>query len=386
MAAGRPRVAVFSELPTPYRWPVFERLLRSPWMDLRVFFLARGEADRDFEFPFEPGRGVRFLPGRTFAFRGRRSFFYHFNPGVVRTLAAGRFDVAVFPGWAMFASHAGALWCRWRRRRYVLFSESHDLAGRGPWRRLARRLVLPALVGHASAWLATGRLAAAHLAGLGADPARIRMFPNSPDVEAIARAAAAERTHRAERRRALGLAEGPVVAFVGRLIGVKRVDLLLSAVRGLPGNVARPAIVIAGDGPERSGLSDLARGLEVSFLGSVPSAALPGLLTAADVLVLPSDHEPWGAVVGEAMACGLPVVASDRVGCGPDLVLPGETGEVFRHGDAGDLAERLARLLANPPLLRRMGESAERHVAAFGHAYCAAGFESAVRLALATET
>ena len=67
---------------------------------------------------------------------------------------------------------------------------------------------------------------------------------------------------------------------------------------------------------------------------------------AADCLVLPSDIESWGLVVNEAMATGLPAVVADRVGCAPDLIVPGETGEIAGRGDVDDLGARAASACA----------------------------------------
>jgi glycosyltransferase involved in cell wall biosynthesis len=84
---------------------------------------------------------------------------------------------------------------------------------------------------------------------------------------------------------------------------------------------------------------------------------------AADFLALPSDFgETWGLVVNEAMACGLPALVSDRVGCGPDLVEDGVTGAVFPCGDVEALAERLRDLASNPERLRTMGRRAQERV------------------------
>jgi glycosyltransferase involved in cell wall biosynthesis len=376
-----PRVAVFSELPTPYRWPVYRRLLERPELDLSIYFLAGREPDRDWSFEFEPGRQVRFLPGHTASFAGSRTVHYHVNPGVFGVLARGAFDVVVFPGWAMFASQTGSLWCRAHGRRYIVFSETHGLTPRPPARRLPGRAVASVVVGGASAFLAASRAAADHLVGLGARRERIFLFPNSPDVRALVAAAAAARSagrlHRAGER--------VVVLYVGRLIAVKRVDLAIGAVAALRGGGAPVELWIAGDGPERAGLAMRAArvlGDAARFLGTVGYESLPGLYTSADVVVLPSDHEPFGAVVGEAMACGVPVVVSDRVGAGPDLVVPGVTGSVFGHGDVDGLAAALRGVLWPAGRRESLGRAAAEHVARFDHETCAENFRSAVRAAL----
>ncbi|MFV9507875.1 MAG: glycosyltransferase, partial [Oscillochloridaceae bacterium umkhey_bin13] len=87
---------------------------------------------------------------------------------------------------------------------------------------------------------------------------------------------------------------------------------------------------------------------------------------AADLLVLPSDgSETWGLVVNEAMACGLPALVSDQVGCAPDLILPGQTGATFPHGDVHALAALLGAYAGNPAQLRQHGHAALRHLQAY---------------------
>jgi glycosyltransferase involved in cell wall biosynthesis len=109
---------------------------------------------------------------------------------------------------------------------------------------------------------------------------------------------------------------------------------------------------------------------------------LPGAYAAADCLVLPSDHgETWGLVVNEAMACGLPAIVSDQVGCSLDLVQPGETGAVFPFGDWEALAKLLADN-ANEENLQRQGDNARARVADYSIENLAQGTFAAVRYAV----
>jgi glycosyltransferase involved in cell wall biosynthesis len=83
----------------------------------------------------------------------------------------------------------------------------------------------------------------------------------------------------------------------------------------------------------------------------------------ADCLVLPSDHgETWGLVVNEAMACGLPAIVSDQVGCAEDLVLEGSTGLVSPVGQPAALAVAMGRMAADPAAAARMGATARERV------------------------
>jgi glycosyltransferase involved in cell wall biosynthesis len=117
-------------------------------------------------------------------------------------------------------------------------------------------------------------------------------------------------------------------------------------------------LLIVGTGPlepELRARSETAR-IPVTFAGFLNQTEIPAAYAAADCLVLPSDYgETWGLVVNEAMACGLPAIVSDRVGCGPDLVTNGETGFRFRFGNTEDLARRLEEMA-------RLGEEGRRAI------------------------
>ena len=246
-----------------------------------------------------------------------------------------------------------------------------------------KRALLPVLVGGASAWLATGVLSRQYLGSYGARGERTFRFPNMPDVDVFAEGARRAAPGRAELRRSLSAGDEPVVLYVGRLIGVKRVDLLVDAMDALRRRCVEATLWLVGDGADRAALEARVAELGmpgVRFFGTVETARLPAIYQAADAFVLPSDHEPWGAVVCEAMACSLPVVASDRVGAAPDYVAE-DNGGVFPHGDGSALADALARVLRDDRERRAMAETSFRRVSRFAHGECVESFLEAVSAA-----
>jgi len=164
-------------------------------------------------------------------------------------------------------------------------------------------------------------------------------------------------------------AGGPLaLLYVGALSARKRVDLLLEA-------LARPdlarrewtmTLVGAGDQRETLEAQALAAGLggRVVFAGAVPREDLRRFYEAADVLVLPSRFEGWGAVVNEAMEHALAVVCSETVGAGM-LVEPGSTGLLFANQSRDDLERRLKELLDRPERARAMGRAGRRRIEAY---------------------
>ncbi|GAA1283539.1 hypothetical protein GCM10009609_55450 [Pseudonocardia aurantiaca] len=171
----------------------------------------------------------------------------------------------------------------------------------------------------------------------------------------------------ADRYRALPHVPGdvPTVLFVGRLDQEKRVDELIRAFAALPAGVPG-RLEIVGDGARREDWGALADGLgiaeRVTFRGFVSEDELLAAYAGADVFCMPGVAELQSLVTLESMAAGLPVVAADAMAL-PHLVRPGRNGWLYTPGDVADLSTRLAALLTDPALRRRMGAVSREIVA-----------------------
>ena len=161
---------------------------------------------------------------------------------------------------------------------------------------------------------------------------------------------------RAGMRERLGATEGaPLFGSAGRLASQKNFSLLVEALGRV--NTGRPRLAIAGEGEERGALAERARtyGVELMMPGQVDD--MPSFYAALDGFVFPSRQEGRSNAVAEAMAAGLPVVASDIPG-NRELIEPGRTGLLFPAGDAGALAAEIKGLLADPVRARALGAAA----------------------------
>ncbi len=158
---------------------------------------------------------------------------------------------------------------------------------------------------------------------------------------------------------------GPVrLLLVGRLVHQKAVDVILNALASLPLS-GRPVLTVVGDGPERGALEEQARRLglgdAVTFAGWVARERLAETYRAHDVLVSPSRFEGMSLVLQEAMACGLPVVAT-RIPGSEELVVDGETGLLVTPEDVAGLAAAIARFATAPDLIRAWGMAGRQRV------------------------
>ncbi|HWD65942.1 MAG TPA: glycosyltransferase family 4 protein [Solirubrobacteraceae bacterium] len=203
--------------------------------------------------------------------------------------------------------------------------------------------------------------------------------PQAVEAELFGRTVSAEEI--AELRRRYELPPAPLVAYVGRLVAEKGVEVLLDAWRSAAPDAT---LLMVGDGPLRSRCSETAG---VQVIGPLERAELAPVYAACEFAVLasiatPRFREPWGLVCNEAMHQRRPVLASTAVGAAAGgLVRDGETGVVVPAGDALSLADAIERLLGDPLLCRTLGEQAETEVAAYTYDAMAEGFARALAVA-----
>lgn len=353
--------------PTPYRNPMLDLLAAREEIDLTAIYAGGSVQRREWELESSHPSVVlegRRLPGAHRVLRHD----YPVTPGVLGALRAAQPGVVVVSGWSTFASQAAIAWCRLRRVPYVLLVESNDRDERPGWRRAVKGAVVPAVVRGAAHVLVVGTLARESMLARGADPGRIDVFADTIDVAAFGERADALAPRREELRREAGLGPDDVaVLCVARLSPEKGLDTLVRAVAAA--GDPRLVLVLAGGGPERKRLQALARdtGVRLVLLPHTPWERISEVYAVADVFALLSTHEPWGVVVNEAAAAGLPLVLSDRVGAAHDLLEDGRNGILLPAGDAAAAGDAIRALAADPDRRRAMGAASLDVVRGWGY-------------------
>ncbi len=142
--------------------------------------------------------------------------------------------------------------------------------------------------------------------------------------------------------------------FVGRLIQIKNIELLIKSFLLNFKDNPKVFLKIAGNGPLLNYLKSKYKFKNIIFLGKINNMDINNVYNDCNVVVLPSTFEPWGLVVNEAMASGLPVIVSDKVGARYDLILNRETGFVFKSGDLIDLSDKMLMIYENKSLYNKL--------------------------------
>ncbi len=178
--------------------------------------------------------------------------------------------------------------------------------------------------------------------------------------------------------------EAKLITFVGRFINAKRPIDAVNAFQSIAPEARDTCLVFVGDGPLMEEITQVSRNdPRVMTLGWLKEPeVLASILAMSSMLVLPSQHEPWGAVVNEAMAAGTPVIASDQVGAAHELIAPGKTGFIHAVGDIHALASAITTLLNDEALRVQMGKLAQVTAVAQGHAFAATNLITGARHAV----
>ncbi|HEX4494691.1 MAG TPA: glycosyltransferase [Thermoanaerobaculia bacterium] len=341
------RIAFLVERPTQFEAPFYRFAARDTEHELRVLFTGRDLAEPVFD-P-ELGRPVAWGIDLLGGYPHEACPAADAPRWLAERLRPERCDLLIVNGYTQRTYRLGA---RIARRAGVPTALRLDsVLWDTSWpRHLAKRLLFATHLKRAyDLFLGTGTLTLDYLRAFGVPDERIGLFPYAVDVDGFRDGSRLSPAGRAAVRERLGV---PPAARV--VLGLAKLnereapwDLLRAFARIAEDDVW---LVLAGDGPARPALEEFARRLpRVRFPGYVPYPELPALYAAVDLFVHAVREERWGVSVQEALACGLPVVASSRVGAGHDLIVAGDNGFVYPAGDDGRLAQRIGEALRLDP-------------------------------------
>lgn len=364
------RLAYFVTHPIQYQAPLLRKIAADPAIDLTVFFAT----DYSLRTHFDPGFGreiawdIDLLDGYHHEFLpiigdgSKLSPLQPFNYGIVWRLLRGRFDAVWCHSYARLP-HLTALVAGRLLGMKVFLRDEASFVSSNPTgaRRILKSCFLSVMRLVLSGNLTIGTKNREFYDAKGFAPDRLFRMPYAVDnewfVARIAEAAAERETFRA----GLGLEPGrPIALFAAKLQPRKRAQDLIQAFKKIVDDPAagRPYLLIAGDGELRDDLRALAADApegSIHFLGFRGQTELPPLYELTDVFVLPSNTEPWGLVMNEAMNAGRPVIATTEVGSAHDLVRDGENGFIIEPGDIDALSNHLLTLFSDSDLRTRMG-------------------------------
>jgi glycosyltransferase involved in cell wall biosynthesis len=373
---SRPRVIYWNNIPAPYMVERFNAVIRRGNVDLEAWFGARTDPDRSWTIDESTWQFPHRYLSRVGISRHRLSM-----PTPVLTVRRPDLLVSLYATPSFLVGLRLAWWRGWRTALWVEVTFDSWVRRRG-WKEALKRAVFQRVDGIITA----GQDGRAFAMRYGVPSERVHIARHVVDAEYFASESAAARPARDVIRSQLGLS-GVVFVYIGRLWWGKGTGPLLAAYtaleRELPGGTS---LLIVGDGPEEVRIAQLARseGLSVKLAGFRQRAELPSMYAAGDVFVFPTLGDPYGLVVDEAMAAGLPVISTTAAGEIRERVVDDVNGYLVPPNDPVALAAAMHRLAVDPALRHQMGARSAEMIAPYTPDSWAQAFEKAVETILSS--
>lgn len=364
------KLAIIATHPIQYHAPWFRLLAAQKNIDLKVYFGFLPDAEEqgvgfgeafEWDVPLLEGYHWEVLPS-VVKKPSLKGFFGNSAPAIFSRLKRHRPDMVILTGWNAWPLLQAYMACWVLRIPMVVRGESNALRKRKWWIKRLHKFYLKRF----SAFLCIGRSNRQFYLDYGISGSKLFHCPYFVDNRHFSHRFSECSNQREFLRQQWGIpSDACCFVYVGKLIPKKRVMDLLFALKAALKSAANIQVLIVGSGELLNEANNFVNihELPVTFTGFLNQTELPKAYAVSDCLVLPSDYgETWGLVVNEAMVCGLPVIVSDRVGCGPDLVQNNTTGFVFPFGDVQALATRMVEIASDDQHRRVMGINARQRI------------------------
>jgi glycosyltransferase involved in cell wall biosynthesis len=281
--------------------------------------------------------------------------------GVIKVIGEFKPTVVNLTGYYDLASWAILFFCKIKGIKTILSNES---TASDHSRNSIKEFIKSLIIKQFDGFFNFGTLSKEYVLSLGGKPEQMLVNRNCVDNLALRKIYKKSVINRIIGQKRLGLSAKNFI-FVGRLIDFKNLFRFLEAF-GIAQKTSNQdwGVIILGDGELKNDLQNFVfeKNIQkISFQQGVSWQQVPEYLALSNALVLPSHSEPWGLVVNEAMACGLPVLVSNKCGCAIDLVKNGENGFTFSPENLEELTNLLRNFMTmNEERLSRMGNISEK--------------------------
>jgi len=365
------RVAIVETHPIQYHVPWYQALSKIKNLECKVFYAMLPDPQQQgagFDMPFQwdiplrDGYAWEVLPNQ--ARKPSPVTFWGSNvPSVRKILTRNFYDVLITNGWNAFSLLQALRAAVKSNIPVIVRGESNGFKPRNIGIQMLHRILLQKY----SAYLAIGKANKGFYLKNKAPQNRIFDCPYFVDNDRFGKAESQNRSQRSSIRANWNIPDDATCfLYAGKLIPKKKIFDLIESFSRARQTCEKIHLLIVGTGQLFQATKKLSMGLPITFAGFLNQSEIVKAYFASDCNVLPSDYrETWGVVINEAMACGLPAIVSDQVGCGPDLVIEGVTGYTFPCGNVQRLGEIMAELARHPERLAQMGKNARSHIQSY---------------------
>ena len=376
------KLLYIDDIPTPYRLGIFKSFQLKTDSQFKVYFCAASEPGRTWNLDFG-NLDYEILLGKQWRPKKQKNpLSFKWNPGILKKLKQYNPNMVILAGYMHPTMQIVAWWCRKNNIPYGTICESSFLQSFSKglkWK--VKRCILSPFIRNMSFALPAGYKSEEYLRALGAYNQPMFHFPNTPDVTNIIELYQNKNSFEKELRNKYKIpVHNRIILFAGRLIYAKRPQDILDVFFKIDNSTKKDwTLIFVGNGPLKDTLvQKSSKKVNIVFTGWISPELLYKFMVLSDIFVLPSEHEPWGAVVNEAMAAGTAVVASDSVGAAHELIENYKTGYMFETKNVKQLTSILSKFMSNKINLVALGKNSQEKAIAMGHEFAVDNLQKAI--------
>jgi glycosyltransferase involved in cell wall biosynthesis len=360
------KIAIVAPVPFYYHVPLYQKLAESSAIDLTVYYCSDEtihgiDVEKTYNTKGNFCKNGDLLLGYKSKFLKNYSFrpsYLHWpdgliNFGVWQEIKNARYDAVVLQSWTNLSWWLAFIACLIYKTPVLFMTDSNisSEASKSGFKKFIKTVLLQYfLFNNAKGFLTSGLSNEEFYKFYGVSESKMSRLYFSWGYEKILLKTKELKLKREEIRKSLNVDKDDIVIlYVGRLAKEKNPDILLNAFSKI--NKKNVKLFFVGDGPLRKEIEQKIKNLRtknVSILGFQSRDNVLIFYALADILVLPSNAETWGIVVNEAMCFGLPVILSDKVGAGADMVKDNCNGFIFESKNVNSLTDKLEEFLSLP--------------------------------------
>jgi len=348
----KPMIVILHNIISPYRTLLFNAL-HEAYDNFKVLYISESEHRREWKIDKDDIKFPYYVMFSVPADEVSPISLFH---KTWRTLNVFKPEILIIDGYNYASSWAGLFWAKRNKRKTILWSSSNEDDHK---RIFYKELIKRFFVKRCDAYNVYGTKSKDYLIKLGAKAERISIIGNNTD-----NAFYYNETMKWKKIRDTLCQKYAVPAhnflYIGRFSEEKNIFTLLDAYKKAIEMSDEWGLILVGSGPQKRAIEEYIQKQKIRNVllpGFQQKSEICKFLAISDVLVLPSVSEPWGLVVNEAMAAGLPVLVSKRCGCYPDIVRDGINGLSFNPFDKDELYTKMKEIIEKKHDLRGMGEA-----------------------------
>jgi len=380
------KIAIVTTHPVHYFQSMYRVINSHPDLDVTALFLSNfgmekhydPEFDTEVEWESTQFAGYKWkVLSKQDTDSSLNGFFSVVCPGIWREITQSDYDIIWLHGYNYLGLILAFVAAKFAKKKIFYRSETHLRLSRSPLKRIARDTALRIYFRMIDGFLAIGTLNRRYYETLGVPACKITLVPYTVDNEKFYPVATLQNASRRDKLSAYGLDPNlPTIIYCSKFSVRKNPELVLRAFHQFCGGDQRANLLMAGSGPLLDSVKKTAETLDCSniyFTGFVNQNELPSLLQCGNLFVLASENEPWGLVINEAMASGMPILSTSSIGSAYDLVEDGVNGKHLPELSIDCIAQHLATLTRDSEELRVMGLKSLEKMSEWNYQKCLDG-------------